>query len=430
MHVAYVCGEYPPRVSANGVSVYTGLMAEEMAGQGHHVSVFCLDGGDGAGRASNVELDVYPIKASGFRVPVLRVAFYRVGGWLFPGHFQSRDAGACLRDAVAEVHRTHPIDLVECPEARGIPSWLESLNIPVVVRLHAPRSVTAAANGARLDKELRGIRRAERRCLERARYLTAPSRAIVVETERTLGITLEDVAVIPNPFRASSADAPETARKLGRELLFVGRLDLLKGFDGLIEGFKQVASKPEFRDVRLTVAGPDRGLLLDGRRAVSGREYVRRNVADESIRSRIDLLGSLPFDEVQELRHRRPITIVPSRFESFGNVVVEAMAAECAVVASDVGGLAEIVEHERTGLLFALCDWDDLARQVERLLVDEDLRIRLGLRAREDVHERFHSTRVARLMTDYYQQIVPAARRAASAGRSHGATGLPEGVGR
>ncbi|UCE58147.1 MAG: glycosyltransferase family 4 protein [Phycisphaerales bacterium] len=408
MHIGLVTPQYPAGLSANGISTYTELMAEELARKGHCVSVFSRGATAGsasahAGFAENI--DVYHVGTRSLSVPVLRTLFYRAGGLLCPGYIHNRDSGVALRDAVLRAHRTTPLDVVECPEVRGLPDWLESLGIPIVVRLHAARTLNAVANGEPRDRVFRGIFRAERHCLRRARHVSAPCHAIVAETTRVLGIELQDARVIPNPI--SPVAPTHTAESNGdpHEVLFVGRMDIRKGFDVFVRAFHAVASRPEFADIHATIVGPDSGLILPGRPAVSGSNYLCETVVDGGIRSRIDLRGPLPHDRVATLRHRRILTVIPSRFENFPYTLLEAMAAGCPVIAADSGGIPEIIRHEQNGLLFRSGESEALAEQLARLVADKALKSALGSQAGKDIEEFYSPAVVADTMVSFYREV-------------------------
>ncbi len=409
MHIGFVSPRYPPGLSVNGISTYTALMVEELARQGHSITVFSqTPAGDSSCQVppGNAGIDVCTVGQRCFSIPVLRTAFYGIGGRLFPGHFQDRDPGRALRAAAQRVHREHPIDVLECPEVRGLARWLHSLGMPIVVRLHAPRSVIAAIAGVPRTRTVRGIASAERRCLRQARFRSAPSRAVIVETEKVLDLRLNGVRLIPNPCCLLPSGQPGLEAPDAPDILFVGRTELLKGFDILIAAFTQLASRVEFRDVRLCVVGPDRQQLFHDKKPVSGMEYVRRVVHDDAVRARIDLVGPLPYEDVRKLYARGSITVVPSRFESFGNVLIEAMVTGSPVVAANAGAMPEIVQHERNGLLFVSGDAQDLASQMARLLVDSDLRARLTGRARDDVWRQYNPELVATKTASFYREVM------------------------
>ncbi len=95
----------------------------------------------------------------------------------------------------------------------------------------------------------------------------------------------------------------------------------------------------------------------------------------------------MPRPELERLLAGATVVACPSRREGFGLVCAEAMARGRAVVASDVGGLRDLVEHERTGLLVPPQDPPALRAALERLLSDEALRARFGKAARIRVTE-------------------------------------------
>jgi len=392
VNVAYVCPEYPVHDSANGISTYTSKMVEALLRRGHCVTVFCLrsrpcDAATGKGNANSVR--VCWVRRGGMRLPLLRTAYFQLAYRLAPGYLPYRDMAVGLRQAVREAHREEPIDILQCPEWAGLPWWLLPIGLPLVVRLHCPISVSWPADGVRWSRKLRAVARLERRCLETVPVVSAPSQSMVTRTEEVLNLRLPEVRIIPNAVDVVPSGSIPNPTGDSRSILFVGRTDLLKGFDCLIQGFQHLAVQPEFDDVRLEIVGPDSGLLLGGRNRTSGSEYVLQSVGDAGIRSRIGFTGRLSYDEVHKLRWRGRVVVVPSRFENFPNTVVEAMAAGCAVVASDAGGIPEIIQHQRNGLLFRSTDWRGLAGQIERLLRDDTLRATIAAQAQVDVRERY-----------------------------------------
>src|SRR6266498_593772 len=100
---------------------------------------------------------------------------------------------------------------------------------------------------------------------------------------------------------------------------------------------------------------------------------------------RVGFTGWLPPEAIQELYRLADILVVPSWYEPFGMVVLEGMVHGMAIAASRVGGLAEILEHERTGLLFQPRDVPALTQSILRLVNDPDLRLRLGHAASKEV---------------------------------------------
>jgi glycosyltransferase involved in cell wall biosynthesis len=105
---------------------------------------------------------------------------------------------------------------------------------------------------------------------------------------------------------------------------------------------------------------------------------------------------------LQQLYRRAAVVACPSRREGFGVVCAEAMAHGRAVVASAVGGLLDLVEDEKSGLLVPPGDVAALRSALERLLADRDLRRRLGAAARERIRSHFSWSASTEALLDAY----------------------------
>jgi glycosyltransferase involved in cell wall biosynthesis len=100
------------------------------------------------------------------------------------------------------------------------------------------------------------------------------------------------------------------------------------------------------------------------------------------------------------------VSVLPSASESLSNVILESMAAGVAVVAADVGGNPELIEHERSGLLFPGDDEDQFANALERLATQPDFRKQLGSAARERAKARYSIGFVKQQFQDLYLQLL------------------------
>ena len=103
---------------------------------------------------------------------------------------------------------------------------------------------------------------------------------------------------------------------------------------------------------------------------------------------------------------RNEVFVLPSRQENLPYTVMEAMACGVPCVAFDVGGVHDLVEHERTGWLARPGDAADLARGIAWVLEDDARRRALANRSRRKTEEEFELTRVARLHGDLYREVL------------------------
>ena len=135
-------------------------------------------------------------------------------------------------------------------------------------------------------------------------------------------------------------------------------------------------------------------------------EQVRRFVEEHGLQENVDLLGSLDQQQLLEEYARCSLVVLPSVQETSPVVVVEALAAGRPVVATRVCGLPFLVSDEDTGLLVKLGDTEAMTRALIRLLADDELRQRMGRRAREDAEGRFKIDVVARQTYEVYRQVI------------------------
>ncbi len=175
-------------------------------------------------------------------------------------------------------------------------------------------------------------------------------------------------------------------------VLFVGRLTRQKGVFDLLEASQKFL--PGTQLVLATGKPDEPGILDDLKRAVKGRQDV------------VWINRMLRQDETIALYSGASVAVTPSVYEPFGIVVVEAMACGAPVVASAVGGIREIIEGGKSGLLVPPARPLELARAVNRLLADRPLAQRLARNARRRVEERFTWQAAAKKTFDLYKRLV------------------------
>ena len=158
-------------------------------------------------------------------------------------------------------------------------------------------------------------------------------------------------------------------------MLLVGRLVYEKGFQLALEALPGLIER--VGNVRFIVAG------LGHRRAAS----CASRPAELGLDDHGTFLGWIGDDVLHSLYRIADLTVVPSIYEPFGLVALEAMASGCPCLVADTGGLREVVPNEDVGLRFRSRDPSSLATMAERLLTDDELRDRLVAEASEHVLE-------------------------------------------
>jgi len=172
---------------------------------------------------------------------------------------------------------------------------------------------------------------------------------------RRNGINLDDFKALPACGGLRSRLKIEATRPL---VVFIGRLSFIKGLDLLVKAFAQVDS-----EARLILAGPDDE---DG-----CAPEVRRLINELKLHDRVTLAGPLYDEEKLQAFVDADFVVLPSRYESFGNVAAEAIACGTPVLVTDQCGIAPLVDG-RAGLVVP-CDVDGLREGLKRLIDDRNL---------------------------------------------------------
>jgi glycosyltransferase involved in cell wall biosynthesis len=210
------------------------------------------------------------------------------------------------------------------------------------------------------------------------------------------------IEVIPYTAEFPAPSSADTASATDQSILFVGRLIERKGVQHLIRALGAVRERTPARLV-IIGDGPERAHLEELARGAGVAEHVdfRGRVSDEQLRRAYATAKVFVLPSVLDARQDT---------EGLGVVLLEAMNYSVPVVASDIGGITDIVQHERTGLLVPPGDETALAAALTRLLTDRVLSNTLGTAGLRALRESFSWERIV----DRWEAVY---RRVASAGR-------------
>lgn len=321
-------------------------------------------------------------------VPVRRVAF-RVPGahWRHLAGWTSHAAVTHL--GVARDLRSAGSDLVhiQCVSSNAAYALRASraLSLPLVVTMQGELSMDAS----RVYETSAYLRRTWRRCLDAADLITGCSQFVLDEAEDAYGRSFDGRArVIYNGIRLAEYLRQQSAANDRPSILGIGRMVEQKGFDILIRAFAELATN--WPDAVLTLAG-------DG----GARPDLEDLVGRSGLQGRVVFTGRVTHRRALELFNQATAFVLPSRLEPQGIVLLEAMASGTPVVAANVGGVPEIVRHRKNGLLFPGGDVEAIARAVDEILADDQLRERLSESGRRTASAHDWSVTTARYLEVY-----------------------------
>jgi glycogen(starch) synthase len=270
------------------------------------------------------------------------------------------------------VYHVHSVDRAEYELGREPNQWL--------AHSHAQEAAIAAAN------RLIALSRDERDLLV---HYYPECRARV----RVIGNGIDDSTTT----QAAVHKPRDTPTPL---VLYSGRLVERKGIRELLAAIPSV----------LQVAPATNFVLAGGPPGVSGADLKQQWLPAElaGYGERIHFTGWLTPDEVAAWYHRADVLVVPSRYEPFGMVILEGMLHGLPIVAANVGGPAEILKHQHTGLLFPPMNVGSLSRQLARLVTSASLRRQIGLRAADQARSRWLWPQTVEQMRQVYEEVAPA----------------------
>ncbi|MDQ5980334.1 MAG: L-malate glycosyltransferase [Verrucomicrobiota bacterium] len=308
--------------------------------------------------------------------------------------FKYPDYTLPLSVKIAEVSRAHRLDVLHVhyavPHATAAMlamSMLRAEERPrVIVTLHGTDVMLLGCDA--------GYGPAIRHALDQADGVTTVSQFLQREIKAHLDFH-GPVELIPNffapqpPTRTRDAVRTELGLAVGEAMvLHTSNLRPVKRTDLLLQTVAQIRPRESFRLVVL--AGGKAGAFLSeaAQAGLADRIVVRENVT-----------------AIEDYLHAADLALFTSEMESFCLSILEAMTFECPSAAFAVGGIPEVIEHDRHGLLAPFGDTVALARNVAALLADPARRAALGKAGRERATELFSADRIVSRYVDYYRQV-------------------------
>ena len=340
LHICFASLDYHGKGSGGGVGTYVQSIGHELVRRGHRVTVIALHT-EGA--------------VSHEMTPGIGIHWFRPGRfhWYFsklPGvgrllalMIREIEYSYGVLDAVLNVDRADPIDILEATETgaaglRCLPDRMRK-----VVRLHGDaytfRKYTPPFE---VPLHIRLSRRIQRWGIRAADCLTAPSVAHAREIEVELGFPPGRVLAVQNPIgRLAKTVLRSESTWTEAVFLFVGRIERVKGVLDLLRAIPAVSR---------TI--PSATFLFAGKEHPSiSRNEIDGLVEELGIGSRVKFLGHLIASDLLRCYREAAVITVPSYYETFGYVYLEARLAGKPVVAFDTGSVRDFVENGKDGFI-------------------------------------------------------------------------------
>lgn len=408
LRIALVSQGLPPTNEA-GIARWTSLVAEGLAERGHAVHVI-----------TRSESSAYRRYQGGYWIHAVEddpIAGEVLAARLrIPQNIASR---ACaVADAVTFI-KTFGLDVVSFPiwDVEGI-ACLDMKDVGLVLSLHTSYGMAKPHKREWQERPLYGhffvdqVIAGEKLVLEKVPTIVANSNAIVTDLTSQSGVEIASKSLLcphgtPDPLANNTARREMRAKAIdGLRLVYVGRFEPRKGFDIAVRVFSEMLKRSI--PVRIDFAGDTL--------SPNARELMQSLGGAKLLESdKVRFLGQLERSELDDLYASAAVVLMPSRYESFGLVAIEAMAAGAPVVGFAVGGLAEVIEDDVSGIALPIGtdEWEVCYRELDRLVRDPSRLKRLSDGARSVYEQKYSLPAMIDSLEAAYRKAAASAAAAA-----------------
>lgn len=391
MRIAVVTHQYPPDTDWGGVATYYETLTPYLAMNGHDVTVITW----GRPARSYVDRGVKVIRIPPKRpLPGLSMAL----GVFSLHHLLYQWA---VDSVLTELHPNivlTPESMADCAVYLARPRRRRAR---VIVQLMSGVRMLSSLNAVP-PKQFGGwsMLILEQWVVLRADCLTTLSHAKAEWARDNLRLASRPIEVIANPVDISHF-RPNLTHTDDHLVLYVGRLQWGKGCHILAQAINRILR--QMPETRFRFVGKDTETAPGGR---SMKRYLEEILRAGGTLGSVSFADHCPRAELPAEYGAAAVCVVPSFWETFGNVCLEAMACGRAVIASRAGGLTEAIEHDVSGLLVPAGDPEMLATHISRLLRNSAERERLGHAARARTEERYRPERIARQVITLMERTI------------------------
>ncbi|MGB9683509.1 MAG: glycosyltransferase family 4 protein [Candidatus Bathyarchaeales archaeon] len=388
LRVMMLTWEFPPRI-IGGISPHVYHLSKNLAEKGVKVYIVTCDF-PGASPHETLDGGVEVFRVDSYKNPSPDFA-----SWVYLMNMNMQKEAAAIVKNLGGVDIFHAHDWLVANASIGLKHVFRK---PLLATIHSTE--VGRRNGIHTDYE-RMIHETEAWLTYEAWRVVCCSNYMVSHARWAFGLPEDKLVMVPNGVEAkeyerSNIDLHQFRRHFAlpeeKIVLFVGRLVYEKGIHILISAVPKILEK------------------VNAKFVVVGNGYMKETLSEHvkriGLAHKVLFTGFVDDETLRNLQKCANVSVVPSLFEPFGIVALEAMAAKSPVVVSDTGGLSEIVEHDVTGVKVYPNNPDSLAWGVTRVLLDEDYADRLRENAYRMVLEKFNWEKISQQTKNIYEKVL------------------------
>jgi glycogen(starch) synthase len=381
--------EFPPRV-IGGISPHVYFLSRSLVKEGVEVYVVTCDFPGAPAHEIIDGVEVYRIDS--YKNPAPDFAT-----WVYLMNLNmQKEAAAIVNKLANKIDVFHAHDWLVATAGIGLKHVFRK---PLLVTMHSTE--IGRRDGLHTDTE-KMIHETEAWLTYEAWKVICCSDYMVSHVRWAFGLPEDKLVMIPNGVNTDvyeslgnedcSSSRARFALPEEKIVLYVGRLVYEKGIHVLINAVPKVLEKV---NAKFIIVGS--GYM---------KEQLLKIVRSMKLEHKVLFLGFVDDETLIRLQKCADVSVVPSLFEPFGIVALEAMAAKSPLVASDTGGLSEIVDHDLTGFKAYPNNPESLAWGIKKVLLDENYRNFIRENAYAKVHEKYDWEKIALQTKEIYKTVL------------------------
>jgi glycosyltransferase involved in cell wall biosynthesis len=387
MKILVLTWEFPPRI-VGGIARHVAELYPELVKQGHEIQLVTVQFGDVLAEEWVEGIQVH-------RVPVGESQHFFE--WVVHMNQMMEAYGGQLIQQQGDFDLIHAHDWLVGDAAISLK---HRFKLPLISTIHA----TEHGRNCGIHSDI------HRHVHYQEKILTHESWRVIVctsymkqEVSETLLVPIDKLDVVFNGIRAEKKQIPveinlhDFRRRFAQDdekiVYYVGRMTYEKGISYLIDAAPQVLKAQQGRVKFVVIGGGNTG-------------HYQYHARDLGIGDRMVFTGFMPDHELDIFQTIADCAVFPSLYEPFGIVVLESFAARVPVVVSDAGGLPEVVQHGKTGIVSKKGDPNSIADGIVQVLGDSEIAQHLVENAYQDLQHRFRWDYLAQQTLEIYERVV------------------------
>lgn len=374
MRICMITRELPPE--SGGIGYYVYNLSKKLVEKGHEVTVITRGSTKGVVRELTEEIEV------------LRASFFPV----YPFHVWVH--GAFVNTLFKSMESKFDLVHMHSPIVSPIKTTL-----PIITTVHTPMKIDAKYHEivdffslAERVQSMIFYPPIESQLFQISDSITAVASSVAEELN-VYGLNARKITVVGNGVNEKAFTPAYERASAEKYVLYTGILRARKGLVDLLDCAEYVCRVCPSVRFLVSGTGPFFGKL--------DKEVRRRKMREKFV-----LLGQVKRERLIQLYQNATVHVVPSHYEGLPTVLLEAMSCGLSVVATDVGGIKEVVSSGVNGFLVPPKSPKVMSEIITRLLYDSELRKRLGKAARKTIEERYTWDKIADNFLDCYENLL------------------------